>query len=68
MELTKRNLKKWKAEANRLMKEQHDIDDWVEGALSDKELLEDYLGFTPQDAIDGEVECWEPDDSEEAGS
>jgi hypothetical protein len=58
IELTKENLKDWKAELRRMMWKQHRIGKYDE-TLLDEDWLQDFLGATPQDAIDAETECWE---------
>jgi hypothetical protein len=59
MQLTKDNLVQWKEELRREMFEQYGINNY-DKTYRDEDWLQDYLGFTPQDVIDGEVECWEP--------
>jgi hypothetical protein len=59
MILTKNNLQEWKTKLNNLMFKRYQIVGFAEGANSDEQWLEDYLGYDVEDAIDGEVECWE---------
>jgi hypothetical protein len=57
MELTKENLREWKALLRRKMAEQYDIANYDE-TMSDEEWLKDWEGFTVQDVIDEEVSNW----------
>jgi hypothetical protein len=57
MELTKENLREWKALLRRKMAEQYDIANYDE-TMSDEEWLSDWEGFTVQDVIDEEVSSW----------
>jgi hypothetical protein len=57
MELTRYNLREWKALLRKEMFEQYEIDNYDE-TMSDEEWLSDWEGFTVQDVIDEEVSSW----------
>ena len=58
MELTIENLQEWKANLKKLMFEKHGVKDF-DTVCNDKEWLEDFLGGTPENAIDAETDYWE---------
>lgn len=57
-ELTRQNLAEWKQELSGKMFARHNVKGY--GSTNRDEVwLKDYLGYTTEDAVDGEIECWD---------
>lgn len=57
--LTPDNIHTWKAALRKLMKDTYGLDNYDE-TISDSDWLFAYTDYTPQEAVDCEVEAWEP--------
>lgn len=58
MVLTNSNIKEWKDKLNEMMSVKTGTSDYSE-CLKDDEWLDEYIGYTCQDAVDDEIQYWD---------
>jgi hypothetical protein len=58
MILQENNLLEWKKALDKKMKDRYDIDDYS-GCLRDSEWLEEYIGYSEEQAIEDETDNWD---------